>query len=125
MRQFPLNAIAPCSWAPEESEVESSEHQDNANIHGEPFPESVSEEHEIHTDDDGCHRQHIKHDSSLSAHFSSVRLIDFRMAGEDCVQKGPGISRADLEPATQLASGSFRAFQRPLVSQIPQVQTRS
>jgi hypothetical protein len=33
-----------CSWMPEESPVESSEHQDNANIHGQPFPESVSEE---------------------------------------------------------------------------------
>jgi hypothetical protein len=37
---------------PEESEVESPEHQDNANIHGQPFPESVSEEREIYTDYD-------------------------------------------------------------------------
>ncbi len=59
-----------CSWTPEESQVESSEHQDNANIHCQPFPESVSEEHEIYTDYDGCHRQHVKHDSYLSAHFS-------------------------------------------------------
>jgi aspartyl-tRNA(Asn)/glutamyl-tRNA(Gln) amidotransferase subunit A len=28
----------PCSWTPEESEVESYEHQDNANIHCQPFP---------------------------------------------------------------------------------------
>jgi hypothetical protein len=33
----------------EESQVESSKHQDNANIHYQPFPESVSEEHEIYT----------------------------------------------------------------------------
>jgi hypothetical protein len=32
---------------PEESQVESSEHQDNANIRYQPFPESVSEEREI------------------------------------------------------------------------------
>jgi hypothetical protein len=32
------------SWRPKESHVESSEHQDNANIHYQPFPESVSEE---------------------------------------------------------------------------------
>ena len=63
--QFPLNAIAPCSWTPEESQVESCEHQDNANIHYQPFPESVSEEHEIYTDYDGCHRHHVKHDSYL------------------------------------------------------------
>jgi len=50
-------AIAPCSWTPEEAPVESSEHQDNANIHCQPFPESVSEEREIYTDYDGYHRQ--------------------------------------------------------------------
>jgi hypothetical protein len=35
------------SWMPEESQVESCEHQDNANIRYQPFPESVSEEREI------------------------------------------------------------------------------
>jgi hypothetical protein len=60
--------IAPCSWTPEESEVESYEHQDNANIHRQPFPESVSEEPEIYTDYDGYHRRHVKHDSYLSTH---------------------------------------------------------
>ena len=59
-----------CSWTPEESQVESYEHQDNANIHCQPFPESVSEEHEIYTDYDGYHRDHVKHVSYLSAHFS-------------------------------------------------------
>ena len=55
------------SWTPEESQVESYEHQDNANIHCQPFPESVSEEHEIYTNYDGCHHHHVKHDSYLSA----------------------------------------------------------
>jgi hypothetical protein len=64
-----VGAIGPGSWTPEESQVESCEHQDNANIHCQPFPESVSEEHEIYTDYDGCHRHHIKHDSYLSAHY--------------------------------------------------------
>src|SRR5208282_951996 len=75
MWQFPLNAIAPCSWTPEESQVESCEHQDNANIHCQPFPESGSEEHEIYTDYDGCHRHHVKHDSYLSAHFSFLGFL--------------------------------------------------
>ena len=57
------------SWTFEESEVESYEHQDNANIHCQPFPESVSEERDIYTDYDGCHRHHAKHGSYLSAHF--------------------------------------------------------
>ena len=63
-------AVAPCSWTPQESQVERCEHQDDSNIHCQPFPESVSEEHEIYTDYDGCHRHHIKHDSYLSGHFS-------------------------------------------------------
>jgi hypothetical protein len=54
---------------PEESKVESCEHQDNANIHSQPFPESVSEEPEIYTDNDSYHCHHVKHGSYLSAHF--------------------------------------------------------
>lgn len=38
-------AIAHCLWKPEESQVESYKHQNNANIHHQPFPESVSEKH--------------------------------------------------------------------------------
>jgi hypothetical protein len=68
------------SWTLEESQVESCEHQDNANIHCQPFPESVSEEHEIYTDYDGCHRHHVKHDSYLSAHF---RISFFRIDSPD------------------------------------------
>ncbi|HEY3777499.1 MAG TPA: hypothetical protein VGL35_05535 [Rhizomicrobium sp.] len=60
---------------PQDSEVERCEHQDNSNIHCQPFPEPVSEEPEIHTDDDGCHRQHVKHDNYLSAHFSRVQVL--------------------------------------------------
>jgi hypothetical protein len=60
------------SGTPEESQVKSCEHQDNANIHGQPFPESVSEEQEIYTDYDGCHRRSVKHNSYVSAHFSAL-----------------------------------------------------
>src|SRR5579864_4732334 len=98
MWQFPLNAIAPCSWTPEESQVESCEHQDNANIHCQPFPESVSEEREIYTDYDGCHRHHVKHDSYLSAHFSYLRRPD-RMPPQpprECGAESPG--RTHPEP---------------------------
>jgi hypothetical protein len=66
--------IAPCSWKPKEPEVESSKHQDNANIHCQPFPESVSEEREIYTDYDG-YRHHVKHDSYPSAHFGVTPLM--------------------------------------------------
>ena len=63
------NHARPRSWASQESQVERREHQDDSNIHHQAFPESVFKEREIYTDYDGCHRQHVKHDSYLSAHF--------------------------------------------------------
>jgi hypothetical protein len=63
-------AVALCSWTPQESQVERREHQDDSNIHYQPFPESVSEEPEIYTDYDGCHRNRVKHHSHLSAHLT-------------------------------------------------------
>jgi hypothetical protein len=58
---------------PEKSQVESREHQDDSNIHYQPFPESNSEEREIHSDYDGDHRHHVKHDNypvARAAHFA-------------------------------------------------------
>src|SRR5580693_116745 len=55
-------------WMPEEPQVESSEHQHQADIHDQPFPESVSEEREVDSDYDGCHRQYIKYDHDPTAH---------------------------------------------------------
>ena len=65
----------------EKSQVESSENQDNANIHHQPFPESVSEEREICTDYNGCHRYHVKHHSYPSVHFSTPSFYFFAPAG--------------------------------------------
>jgi hypothetical protein len=62
--------VALRSWTPEESQIESCEHQDNANVRRQSFPESVSEEREIHTDDDNYHCHHEKRDRELSAHCS-------------------------------------------------------
>ena len=66
--------IAP-SWPLEESEVESCKHQDNADIHCQPFPKSVFEEQEIYTDYAGYHRHHVKRCSYSSVHFSFSLLI--------------------------------------------------
>jgi hypothetical protein len=66
-----------CSRTAEESQVESCEHQDNANIHCQPFGEPVSEEGEVYSDYDGCHRHDVEQDSYRSAHFSRNRHCDF------------------------------------------------
>jgi hypothetical protein len=60
------------SWTPEESQVESYEYQDDANIHCQSFPESISEECEIYADDDGHHRHHVEHPDYPTAHFSKT-----------------------------------------------------
>jgi hypothetical protein len=60
------------SRTPEEAEIESCERQDNADINDEPFPKSVSEEREIHPHYDGRHRDHVKNDSYLPAHFTNL-----------------------------------------------------
>jgi hypothetical protein len=65
----------------EKSQVESSENQDNANIHHQPFPESVSEEREICTDHNGCHRYHVKHHSYPSVYFSTPSFYFLRQRG--------------------------------------------
>jgi hypothetical protein len=64
-----LRAVACGSWMLQESQVESREYQDNADIHGQSFPEPTPEEQEIYTDNDGRHEHDIKHDSYLSVHF--------------------------------------------------------
>jgi hypothetical protein len=53
---------------PEESQIKSCEHQENANIRCQPFPESVSKKQEIYTDYKSCHRHHVKQNPRLSAH---------------------------------------------------------
>jgi hypothetical protein len=98
----------PCSWTPEESEVESYEHQDNANIHCQPFPESVSEEREIYTDDDGYHRHHVKHVSYLSAHF---RLVAPSSTTSTPVTASP--SALTSPPSTAVAATTTTAFTWP------------
>lgn len=68
------------SWTPKESEVASRKHQNNANIHRKPFPESVSEESEIHADYDRYHRRHVKRDGYLFANSSGNLHPEFSIS---------------------------------------------
>jgi hypothetical protein len=45
-----------CRNSSEESEEESCEHQDNTNIHCQPFPKPICEEREIYAHYGSCHR---------------------------------------------------------------------
>jgi hypothetical protein len=64
----PIVSFALRLWMPEESEVKGCEHQDNADVDHQPFPESVSEEHEIHADDQDYHRHQVKRGRYMPSH---------------------------------------------------------
>ena len=84
------------SWTIEESQIKSSKNQDNANIHYQPLPESISEERHIYTDDNGCHRHHVKHDSYLPAH--SQYPFRLRHLSAFVRARGPGQPKIPVFP---------------------------
>jgi hypothetical protein len=59
------------SWALQESQVESCEHQDNSYIHCQPFPEPVSEEQEINGNYNSYQQHNAEYDRCLFSHFRS------------------------------------------------------
>jgi hypothetical protein len=85
----PLSLLA--SSTPEESQVESCEHQDNANVHYQPYPESVSEERKIHSAYDGCHCRYVKRDSDLPSLFGWHGL--YRTGTGKCSENRPCFGR--------------------------------
>src|SRR5579883_981700 len=56
----------------QESPIEGSEYQDDADVHHQPFPKPVSEEGDVYADDDGDHRQHVEHENCLSCHVGTL-----------------------------------------------------
>src|SRR5215475_5984539 len=52
----------------QEPQIERCEHQDYSDVHHQPFPEPVPEEQDVHADNDGYQREHVKHDDCLSSH---------------------------------------------------------
>jgi hypothetical protein len=71
-----LNTRSPfTSWRSrthEEPQVERCEHKDDADIHHQSFPESVSEERKIYTDYNGYHHHRVEHPNYSSVHFSTT-----------------------------------------------------
>src|SRR5262249_54615210 len=58
----------PRSSTLQEPQIERCEHQDYSDVHHQPFPEPVPEEQDVHADNDGYQREHVKHDDCLSSH---------------------------------------------------------
>ena len=89
----PLRGAASTSALPlsEKSEVEGYEYQNNSYIHGQPFPEPVLEEQEIHTDHNGYHEQWVKDVSRPASHFSHPVQQEQTRSSELCAKrKGAG-----------------------------------
>jgi hypothetical protein len=53
-------AVAPRSRILYESQIEGCKHQDNTDVHHEPFPESILKEKKIYANDNGYHHQTVK-----------------------------------------------------------------
>jgi hypothetical protein len=51
------------------SQIESREHEDDADIRHEPFPEALPEEQHIYTDDNDYQHRNVKHDGCGFCHF--------------------------------------------------------
>jgi hypothetical protein len=65
-----------------EPQIERREHQDNSDVHHQPRPELVPEEHDVHADHDANQREHVKHDGNLSAHLSFLlRVTEWSQSG--------------------------------------------
>jgi hypothetical protein len=52
----------------QESEIEGRKHQDNSDVHGQPWPKLMPEEKDVHTDHYGHHGEHVKHGDQISSH---------------------------------------------------------
>jgi hypothetical protein len=63
--------VALGSYVLEESHIERREHQNNADIHHQPFPESVPKEKYVHGNDNGYQRGKIKHNRHVLRHLST------------------------------------------------------
>ena len=63
----------------QQPQVERREHQHDADVHHQPLPEPVPEEHEVHTDHDRHHRQYVKRNGSPASHPSLLLRADLHV----------------------------------------------
>jgi hypothetical protein len=65
-----------------EPQIERRKHQDNSDVHHQPRPELVPEEHDVHADHYAYQRERIKHDGNLSTHlFFLLRAAEWSRRG--------------------------------------------
>jgi hypothetical protein len=63
-------------WVPKESQIEAGKHQNDSDVHHQPFPEIIPEDQGIESDDGGYHHQHVKNCNHRSRHSDLPRFCD-------------------------------------------------
>lgn len=58
-----------------EPQVECAEDQNDSNVRDQPFPESIPEETDVHTDDNGYHRRDIESQGKLPIHANALAFV--------------------------------------------------
>jgi hypothetical protein len=69
IRRNSANATAHSLRVLEKSQIEGGEHHDNADVRYQPFQESVPEEQQVYTNDNGNHHYSVKHAKHVPCHF--------------------------------------------------------
>jgi hypothetical protein len=64
----PADAAADGLWVLEESQIKGCKHQDDADVHYHPFPESILKEQKVYTNDNGNQHHNVKHDRHVPRH---------------------------------------------------------
>jgi hypothetical protein len=73
-------AAAPSLRVLQESQIEGYKHQDNADVHYQPLPESILKEQKIYTNDNGYHHHNVKHGRHVPCHFNhQFKYINSRL----------------------------------------------
>jgi hypothetical protein len=64
----PTGAATPDLRVLQEPPIEGPKYQDDADVHEQPFPESISKEKPIDTDDNGNEQHRVKRDNHALGH---------------------------------------------------------
>jgi hypothetical protein len=62
-------------WVIEKSQIEGRKHQNDSDIHDQSFPEMIPEDQDIEGDDNGYHRNQVRHGNSRSCHSMAREVL--------------------------------------------------
>ncbi len=114
----PAGAAGDSLWVLEESQIKGCKHQDNADVHYQPFPESILKEQQVYTNDNGNQHRNVKHDRHVPRHsisrsnISTAALRARNASSKRLAETGVG-SRDLTRRCSQHLPGLFPCFAMP------------